>query len=225
MKTSMLKATRTLVKLAAMALLVSAINGCATTGDHQQAFSSKTALSGNSEYLNMDTKQALTASKTVLIKQGFSLDSIDASLGMFKANRKFQDPDDKEYAYNINVSGLVVEESPDRTLMTLSATQQTIVHKEYTKWWKLLWMIPLFPVETKYETVVVREGNIEEKNFYNDFFSSVKAQGAMMKKVKHPGEKPVQAAASASVPLVNAEAGKGLNEAKKADQQHKENRI
>jgi len=173
-----------IIKTAVLCIAAAGVFGCATTGDHQQAFSSRTALTGNTEYLELDAKQTLTASKSVLIKQGFSIDSIDAGSGMFKANRKFQDPDDKEYAYNIFVSGLVVEDAPERTIMTLSATQQTIVHKEYTTWWKLLWMIPIFPVETRYETVVVKEGNIEEKNFYTDFFAAVKSQGGAMKKLK-----------------------------------------
>jgi len=166
-----------------------ALFGCATTNDHHLAFSEKTALTGNSDSFDLSANQTMAASKAVLIKQGFTIDSVDVTSGIVKANRNLQDPDDQEYAYHITVSGLLVEEGPRRTLMTLSATQQTILHKKYTTWWKLLWMIPLFPVETKYETIVVKEGNIEEKRFYSDFFKAVKAQGELLKEAEKKSEK------------------------------------
>lgn len=167
------------------------VTGCASTNDYQTAFSANTALKGNSESFELTTKQTVTASKVIMLKQGFTIDSVDMTSGMLKAHRVLVDPEDKDYSYQIEVSGLVHEESPTRTLMTLSANQKTIVHKEYTTYWKLLFILPLFPIETKYETTVVKQGNIEEASFYIDFFNAVKSQGQIIKEaeVKAAAEK------------------------------------
>jgi outer membrane murein-binding lipoprotein Lpp len=186
MKSHSLFFRKSKLALAIVILTMVVLSGCATTDNHRLAFSSKTSLTGNSNVIDLPSKQAFTASKMVLLKQGFTIDTIDTGSGLMKASRSMQDLEDKDYSYHITLSGFIAEDGPDRSVMTLSASQQTIAHKTYRTWWKLLWLIPIFPTETKYESIVVNEGNISDENFYGDFFAAVKSQGKLLNKAEKP---------------------------------------
>jgi flagellar biosynthesis GTPase FlhF len=157
------------------------VSGCAGPGGHQMAFSDKTALIGNSRQLDLSTSQAIRVTKQVLVRQGFTIDNVDVNSGLIKATRIFQDPTMAEQSYNIQASAYVFENGPDSSNLTLSASEQTILHREWTTWWHLLWILPIIPTGTEYQTVVTKEGNITDAAFYTDFFTAVTSSGVAVK--------------------------------------------
>jgi hypothetical protein len=94
----------------------------------------------------------------------------------------------------------------DSVAVTLSASQQTILHRKWHTWWHLLWIIPLFPTGTEYQTIVTKEGNITDAAFYNDFFAALEKNIAEKKSV--PDVKPASdvndAAGPDAVPAAEA---------------------
>lgn len=159
-------------------LLVFLISGCAAPVGHHVAFSDKTALAGNSRQFDLTLSQAMRATKQALLHQGFLIDSMDAGSGLIKASRTLQDPNKPEQSYGINVSTYVFENGPQTTTITLSASQQTVLHRKLKTWWRLIGLIPVVPTGTEYQTVVTNEGNITDQVFYSDFFAAIAAVAA-----------------------------------------------
>jgi hypothetical protein len=85
-----------------------------------------------------------------------------------------QDKEDPEISYNIHASADISEVTGSETNVSLAASQQTILHRATTTWWHLLWIIPIIPTGTEYQTLVITEGNITDPGFYTDFFNSLK---------------------------------------------------
>jgi hypothetical protein len=85
-----------------------------------------------------------------------------------------QDKEDKEFSYNIHASVDISEEVGGQSTVSLAASQQTILHRATYTWWHLLWILPIIPTGTEYQTLVVKEGNITDPGFYTDFFNSLK---------------------------------------------------
>jgi hypothetical protein len=165
-----------------LALLVAVmVSGCATPAGHHTAFSDQTGLIGNSKVLDVSASQAAKAARQVLIRQGFTIDSVDLNAGLIKATRNFQDPEKPEQSYNINASVFILENTPESCTVVASASQQTILHREWKTWWHLLWIIPIFPTGTEYQTVVTQEGNVTNPTVYADFFTKLAAVGAEIK--------------------------------------------
>lgn len=166
----------------ALALLaVAAFSGCAAPGGHQMAFSDKTALVGNSKQMDLTVPQTIRVTKQVLVHQGFNIESVDAASGLVKASRNFQDPVKPELSYNITASAYIFDNGPQSTSLTMSASEQTTLHREWTTWWHLLWIIPIIPTGTEYQTIVTKEGNITDPVFYTDFFTAITAAGVEVK--------------------------------------------
>jgi len=148
-------------------------SGCADPG-YKQAFSSQTALTGNSKYFMVPVNQTVMAVKQTLVKQGFTIDAGGSSVDTIKATRVMQDNSDKDISYNIQVSIVVAEGMTDKSSnVSLAANQQTILHKEWHTWWHLLWIIPIIPTGTEHQTVVTKEGNVDDPGFYKDFFTTL----------------------------------------------------
>jgi len=85
-----------------------------------------------------------------------------------------QDKDNPEISYNIHASADISEVTGIQSTVSLAASQQTILHRATTTWWHLLWILPIIPTGTEYQTLVVKEGNITDPGFYTDFFNSLK---------------------------------------------------
>jgi hypothetical protein len=49
-----------------------------------------------------------------------------------------------------------------------------ILHRATTTWWHLLWIIPIIPTGTEYQTLAIKEGNVTDPGFYTGFFNSLK---------------------------------------------------
>jgi hypothetical protein len=112
--------------------------------------------------------------KQVFIQQGFTIESADLKSGIIKAVRNMQDKENPEYSYNIHVSADISEVAGVQSTVSLAASQQTILHRATTTWWHLLWILPIIPTGTEYQTLVVNEGNVTDPGFYTDFFNSLK---------------------------------------------------
>jgi len=85
-----------------------------------------------------------------------------------------QDKENSEISYNISASADISEVTDAETTVSLSASEQTILHRASTTWWHLLWILPIIPTGTEYQTLVIKEGNITDPGFYTDFFNSVR---------------------------------------------------
>ncbi len=162
-------------------LVVAVVSGCASPTGHQAAFSDKTALVGNIRQLDFTKSQAIRVSEQELIHRGFTIDNADLNAGLIKATRNFQDTAVPEQSYIVTASVYAFESGPESCTVTLSASQQTILHREWKTWWHLLWLIPIFPTGTEYQTVVTREGNITDPGVYANFFSAITIAGENLK--------------------------------------------
>jgi hypothetical protein len=163
-----IKLSRTVALAAAIAMA----GGCATNDGYQKAFAAESAIKGNHKTFAAPLDQAFRAVKTTLVRQGFTIESADANSGLIKAIRNFQDPADKDVSYNIIATADVTADD-EGSIVTIAASQQTVLHREWHTWWHLLWIIPLFPTGIEYQTVVTHEGNVTDAAFYKDFFASV----------------------------------------------------
>jgi hypothetical protein len=174
--------------LAAAVAAIALTAGCAGDNGYQKAFSSDSALVGNHHTFKAFEDQTFRTVKVTLVRQGFTIEQADPSSGLIKAVRNLQDPSDENISYNINATADVSADG-DSSIVTLAASQQTVLHREWHDWWHLLWIIPLFPTGTEYQTVVTKEGNVTDIAFYNDFFANV--QKALPKTVAPPPPPPV----------------------------------
>jgi hypothetical protein len=149
------------------------LNGCAGPG-YKQAFSTQTALNGNTKHFMNPADQTVKAVKQTLVKQGFTIDASGSSADIIKANRIMQEKEDSKISYNIQLSVVVSEDVTGRSSnVSVGASQQTILHKKWHTWWHLLWIIPIIPTGTQHQTVVTSEGNVDDPTFYNDFFTGL----------------------------------------------------
>ena len=153
-----------------------ALSACSSAPPaYEGAFDAQNAPGGAPIMLNVPSDTAFKAVKWVLVKQGFQIQKVDLSTGTVTAERDYVDPDDNEKSYLIDVSVVIQNGVGKNTSMVaLSATQSTLLHiKEHT-WWHLLWMIPLFPTGTVYQTVNTGEGTVTDKKFYGHFYQQVR---------------------------------------------------
>jgi uncharacterized cupredoxin-like copper-binding protein len=151
------------------------IAGCAGNQQgYQQAFDSQHSLTQNQSVFSQPPANLFNLSKQTFIQQGFTVESADIKSGIIKAVRNMADKDNSDISYNINVSTDISETAEAGTNVSLAASQQTILHRSTTTWWHLLWILPIIPTGTEYQTLVIKEGNITDPGFYTDYFNSLK---------------------------------------------------
>ncbi len=149
-------------------------SGCAANNGYQKAFSEQTTVRGSKQTFKASTEQTLRAVKQTLVQQGFTIDDTGSSTAIIKAERNMQDSSDKDISYNIKVSAYVSKAlTENKSSVTLAASQQTVLHRKWHTWWHLLWVLPILPTGTNYQTVVTKEGNVKDPAFYKDFFTIV----------------------------------------------------
>jgi hypothetical protein len=150
-----------------------ALTGCATPTGYDKAFAQSTALSNNVHSFTAPTDQVFRAAKVTLVQRGFTIEQADVQSGLIRAARSLQDAKDPKLAYLITGT---VDVSPaptgHATIVTVSASEQTVLHKESRTYYHLLGLVPI-PTGKDYQTVVRREGNISTKQLYDDFFDAV----------------------------------------------------
>jgi len=192
--------TRTGLTLTALAFASLLAAGCAGNNEaYRQAFAAKSAPAGNGHVVNAPQEQALRAAKLLLARQGFAIDSVDSAAGIIKASRGMQDYSNDALTYDIAATVDVSERSSNSSIVSLAASQKSILHRSWHEWWHLLWIIPLFPIGTQYENTVVAEGDVTDPAFYQAFFTNLDQSLAMT-----PGGQPDNAvtAAPAAAPPV-----------------------
>ncbi len=168
-------------KLTAAILLSSALlSGCTTTDSYNQAFTHKSAPAGNGHHINADQNRAFKAARAELVQQGFAIQSMDSNLGVIKATRGVQDLRNKDMTYSIVATVDITNIDANSSIVSLAANQQSILHTVSHDWWHLLFIIPLFPIGTHYENVVVNEGEVIDPKFYQGFFDGLNQNLAQM---------------------------------------------
>jgi hypothetical protein len=149
------------------------LTGCATPTGYDKAFAQSTALSNNVHSFTAPTDQVFRAAKVTLVQRGFTIEQADVQSGLIRAARSLQDAKDPKLAYLITGT---VDVSPaptgHATIVTVSASEQTVLHKESRTYYHLLGIVPI-PTGKDYQTVVRREGNISTKQLYDDFFDAL----------------------------------------------------
>jgi hypothetical protein len=149
------------------------LGGCGGPKGYEKAFSTQSALVGNSQEFKATADQTFRTVKVTLVQQGFTIEQIDVATGLIKAVRSLQDPKKSDYAYLITATVDVTgQPSGKSTTVTVAASQQTVLHKDSEKYFHLLGLVPI-PSGREHQTVVTKEGNIDKAGFYNDFFATV----------------------------------------------------
>jgi hypothetical protein len=151
------------------------IAGCAGNQQgYQKAFDSQHSLTQNQCSFSQPSDSLFKLVKQTFIQQGFTVESADSKSGIVKAIRNMDDKENTEISYNISVSTDISDIANSDTNVSMAASQQTILHRSTTTWWHLLWILPIIPTGTEYQTLVIKEGNITDPGFYTDFFNSLK---------------------------------------------------
>jgi hypothetical protein len=194
------------------------LTGCASNQQaYQKAFDSQHSLTQNQCTFTQPPENIFKIVKQIFIQQGFTVESADSKSGIIKAVRNMQDKENPEISYNINASADISEVTGSETNVSVAASQQTILHRATTTWWHLLWILPIIPTGTEYQTLVIKEGNITEPGLYTDFFNSCRI--AVTKydlAVKAAAAKAAEKAEAEKVATENAEKIKAETEAKAA---------
>lgn len=152
-----------------------ALSGCSGgMQGYQKAFNAQSSLTQNQASFTQPSDTVFKIIKQTFTQQGFTIESADLKSGVVKAVRNMDDKNDSEISYNIHVSADISEIAGAETNVALAASQQTILHRSSYTWWHLLWIIPIIPTGTEYQTLVIKEGNITDPSFYADFFNSLK---------------------------------------------------
>jgi hypothetical protein len=151
------------------------LSGCADNTGYNSAFAGSTSLTGNSRSYPATMDQLFKAAKITLIQQGFTIEQTDAVNGLIKGIRALQDPKHPKIAYLVTAS-IDVTGAPSgvATVVTASASQQTVLHKDSEKYYHLLGLVPI-PTGKDYQTIVRKEGNITDPAFYKDLFEALAA--------------------------------------------------
>ena len=160
----------------AMVLSVLFLSACSSTPPaYEGAFDQTQAPGGAPEQIKGNTESVFKTVKWVLVKQGFQIQKVDQMAGTVIAERDYVDPDDKEKSYLIDVNVAVQDGIAKGTSMVaISATQNTLLHTKEHTWWHLLWIFPIIPTGTVYQTVNTGEGTVTDRNFYENFYRQIR---------------------------------------------------
>lgn len=169
-----MKKNLSLISLAFGAVLT--LSACSSAPPaYEGAFDATNAPGGSPILLTVPTDKAFKAVKFVLVKQGFQIQKVDLATGTVTGERDYVDPKDKDKSYLIDVSVVIQDGVGKNTSMVaLSATQSTLLHTKEHTWWHLLWIFPIIPTGTVYQTVNTGEGTVSDKKFYGHFYQQVR---------------------------------------------------
>ncbi len=169
---------KTLTRFSVAILFSLSVTACSSTGNvYDGAFSSSQAPAGAPETVQGDQSKVFNSVKWVLIKQGFVIQKNDPAAGTVVAERDYVDPSEPDKSYLIDVNVAVQEgNQKGSSMVAVSATQNTILHTKEHTWWHLLWILPIIPTGTVYETVATGEGTVGDKAFYSNFYDQLRQQ-------------------------------------------------
>jgi hypothetical protein len=150
-----------------------ALSACGSNTGYEKAFSSQSALVGNSQDFDASADVTFRTVKVTLVQQGFTIETADIANGLIKAIRSLQDPKKADYAYLVTATVDITGKPSGRsTTVTVAASEQTVLHKDSATYYHLLGLVPI-PTGREHQTVVTKEGNIDKASFYSDFFATV----------------------------------------------------
>ncbi len=162
--------TRAMVLLVGLVL----VSGCGSEPSYRQAFNSSEQIQGNTESISASEDRTWAASLRVLSQQGFMVRSADKANAIILADREMTDQNDKNISYQITSTVTFVPLGQGITQVSLAANQTTELHRKEYVWWHLLWLIPLFPIGSEYNSVVTQRGTVQNPEFYAGFFGNLK---------------------------------------------------
>lgn len=158
----------------ALAFICFGLAACASTPSYEEAFSSKHQVPGSVESLPASVDMTWGSAIEVLAQQGFLVEQADPKTRIILAKREVRDTKEEELSYTISATLTFVPMAEQITKVLVAANQTTELHQKEYRWWKLLWLIPIFPTGTDYNTVVVNRDTVRSGQFYSDFFKAVK---------------------------------------------------
>jgi hypothetical protein len=158
-----------------LVLATACLAACASGRGLEKAMSdSRSEPKGNSHAFHAPPDVTLGVVTGTFVQRGFTIDQSDATLRLVKASRDLTDPKDPNTNYHITATAYVTGD-PAGSLVTLAASQQTLLHRKGHSWTMVPILILPVPIPTgsKYETVTTGEGSILAGSFYGDFFDAV----------------------------------------------------
>jgi hypothetical protein len=168
-----------LASILPVALVAALVAGCATPDEYKHAFDESRALHQNTHSVTLPLAQARQAVVSTFIKDGFNITQAHSDL--VTATRTIKDSKDEELSYVVSATAAIAASGDGHTLVALSANQQTVLHRATHDWFHLLWVVPLFPYATEYQTVVRSESTVDDTKFYGSFFSELDRVAASVK--------------------------------------------
>jgi hypothetical protein len=147
---------------------------CSSQPSYEDAFSTHHQVQGSVESLPASVDIAWGSVLEVLAQQGFLVQQADAKSHIILANREIRDTQDQDMSYAVSATLTFVPMAEQITRVLVAANQTTEMHKKEYRWWKLLWLIPIFPTGSDYTTVVVNRDTVRSPQFYRDFFTAAK---------------------------------------------------
>lgn len=158
------------VSILILLLLVS----CASQPSYEEAFSTKHQVPGSVETLPVSVDVAWSALLEVISRQGFLVQQANSKSHLILANRDIRDAKDNDLSYTVSATITLIPLSDQMTRVLVAANQTTEMHRKEYRWWKLLWILPIFPVGSEYTTVVVNRDTVRSPQFYQDLFAATK---------------------------------------------------
>jgi hypothetical protein len=168
-----------LVVTVTVAAALAGLAGCTGPRGVDKALSDEKAKTpvaqGNSRSFDAPVELALRVVAGTFVQKGFAIEQADSTMGFIKASRNMPDPKDKNTNYHITATAYVNGQHSGReSLVTLTASEQTVLHRSGHSWATIPLPIPIpIPTGRTYETVVTGEEDIKGKDFYNDFFAAL----------------------------------------------------
>ena len=153
--------------------MVLVVGGCASAPSYEGSFSENKRVQGSTETIPASVETTWGAALEVFAQQGFLVQQSNKESGTILANRHVRDENDEGTSYMLSTTLTLVPVSGQTTRAILAANQSTELYKKQYRWWKLLWMIPLFPIGSEHTTTVTNRDTIRSPQFYHDFFAAI----------------------------------------------------
>jgi hypothetical protein len=173
------------VKLGAVLLGTSLVlSGCSSPTTHNRAFSKENIIKGNSEPVPAPVDIAWESVLGVMSEHGWILQQADSASHLVLAQKEIRDGNNKDLSHSITATVTLVPMSKQITRITMAANMTTELHESSHTWFRLLWLVPLFPTGMEYNTVVINRDTVYDVLLYQDFFTAVKEHCAAIKEVR-----------------------------------------
>jgi uncharacterized caspase-like protein len=155
----------------------------------------KSVLNDSGQCFTAAPEQTLRAVTTTLLQRGFRITSSSVDGGYVEGMRSVDNAQDRKLT-DVLTAIANVREIPvtGHSIVTITATQRTVLHDEFHKWGQL-GIIPI-PTSKEYKDVVKKEVNVTDAAFYSDVFAAVernlRSEGAAV---------PTEAASAQAAPV------------------------